>query len=96
MRLIDAEALGIGVANETIFKEREYTHGWNAAIKIIDNAPTIDAVPVVRCKDCKYYRYGKYFTGVKFCQRLPYYAAEGGLNTADDGFCSCGERKEGE
>ena len=26
---------------------------WNAAI-IADNFPTIDAVPVVRCKDCKY------------------------------------------
>ena len=56
---------------------------------------TIDAVPVVRCKDCKYYRYGKHFTDIKFCQRLPYYAAEGGLDTADDDFCSYGERKEG-
>lgn len=28
---------------------------WNDAVTLIKNAPTIDAVPVVRCKDCKYY-----------------------------------------
>lgn len=52
MRLIDADALGIGLANEAIFKVREYVHGWNSVIKIIDNAPTVDAVPVVRCEKC--------------------------------------------
>lgn len=52
MRPIDADALRIRLANETIFKEREYVHGWNSAIKIIENAPTIDAVPVVRCEKC--------------------------------------------
>lgn len=86
MRLIDADQLlqiyGVGL-----------TPKMEHRIRI---APTVDAVPVVRCKDCKYYRYGKHFTDIKFCQRLPYYAAEGGLNTADDDFCSCGERKEGE
>ena len=57
---------------------------------LIDN----DIVTVVRCKDCKYYRSGKHFTGINFCQRLPYYAEKGGLNTSDDDFCSLGERKE--
>lgn len=45
MRLIDADALinTLGVSDEDIdFRE------------IIGDAPTIDAVPVVRCKDCKY------------------------------------------
>lgn len=59
----------------------------------IENAPAADVVPVVRCKDCKHYRHGKYFTDINFCQRLPYYAEKGGLNTADNDFCSYGERR---
>lgn len=86
MRLIDADQL-LQIYGAGLTPKMEHR------IRI---APTVDAVPVVRCKDCKYYRYGKHFTDIKFCQRLPYYAAEGGLNTADDDFCSCGERKEGE
>ena len=52
------------------------------------------AVPVVRCKDCVHYRAGKHFTDINFCQRLPYYAEKGGLNTADNDFCSYGERRD--
>lgn len=29
--------------------------GADDACKIIDNAPTVDAVVVTRCKDCKHY-----------------------------------------
>lgn len=54
-RLIDADALGIGKAKRDTFMIPEYADGWNSAIDIIDNAPTVDAVEVVRCKDCIYY-----------------------------------------
>ena len=30
------------------------TNALSVAIQNIDNAPTLDAVPVVRCKECKY------------------------------------------
>jgi hypothetical protein len=46
-RLIDADALGIGKANPGAFEKPEYAHGWNSAIDIIRNAPTVDAVEVV-------------------------------------------------
>ena len=62
----------------------------------VDRHPTIDAVPVVRCKDCKHYKPGKYFKDINFCHRLPYYAEKGGLNVADDDFCSYGERRSDE
>lgn len=62
----------------------------------IEDVPSADVVEVVRCRDCKYYKNGKHFTDIKFCQRLPYYAEKGGLNTADNDYCSYGERKEGE
>ena len=47
----------------------------------------IDAVPVVRCKDCKYmtqWAYGRYCT-----------VWDGVNGMGDDGFCNYGERKGG-
>lgn len=35
--------------------DREVCVTWNDAVTLIKNAPTIDAVPVVRCKDCKWW-----------------------------------------
>lgn len=48
MRLIDADALGIGKAKPEAFIKPEYAYGWNSAIEAIEAAPTIDAVPVKR------------------------------------------------
>ena len=53
----------------------------------IVNAKSVDAVEVVRCKDCK-----ECFTranGTTYCRRTGRYAAT-------DDFCSYGERREGE
>lgn len=46
MRLIDADEL------KTILSIRRTIETIQHAV---DNAPTVDAVPVVRCKDCKWY-----------------------------------------
>lgn len=48
MRLIDADALGIGKCNPDVFENKAYADGWNAAVAIIENAPTVDAEPVRR------------------------------------------------
>lgn len=42
MRLIDADALGIGKARRDAFLIPEYADGWNSAIEHIENAPAID------------------------------------------------------
>ena len=57
---------------------------WDEAVLASDikNAPTIDAVPVVRCKDCAV-PHNKY-TG---CPKL------NGLVTPPDFYCPFGERK---
>lgn len=49
MRLIDADALGIGRCNPDEFPldNRAYCAGWNGVIGLIERAPTVDAVPVV-------------------------------------------------
>lgn len=77
-RLIDANAL-IKEANE------DGAYGYVDAFQIA-NAPTVDAVEVVRCLDCKYLMFsdcygecGKGYMGV----------------VRPDDFCSRGERKEG-
>jgi hypothetical protein len=53
MRLIDADALGIGLASSDVFSVPEYADGWNNAVKIIMAAPTVDAAPIVKCKYCE-------------------------------------------
>ena len=61
--------------------------------KRIDNAPTVDAVPVVRCKDCAFYEEAHYEDNgeppyIKTCCSL--------LNRTiqPNDFCSYAERKE--
>ena len=62
MRLIDAENTNlIGAIGRNAFKDRQ------DIIDLINNQPTVDAVPVVRCKDCKYHDEGENYI---YCQAL--------------------------
>ena len=60
MRLIDADALERKITQEKdSFVARDpyntgYNNGLAMAHAMVVTTPTIDAVPVVRCKDCKY------------------------------------------
>lgn len=66
MRLIDGDAL-MNILQK-LFDKREkeqvFTGSrgacvtWNDAIYHIKSAPTVDAVPVCRCKDCIHYEMG--------------------------------------
>lgn len=60
--------------------------------EIIDQQPTVDAEPVVRCKDCKWWKTGYFWNGTerKVCAIEPY---EPCRNPND--YCSRGERKDG-
>lgn len=85
MRLIDVDALGVGRCSKDVLPAT-YCAGWNGLINLIEQAPTIDAVPVVRCQECKHH----HDCGTHFCDAL-------GMDCPDDSefFCSYGERKEG-
>ena len=52
-------------------------------IMMIKTVPTVDAVPVVRCRECKYHNKPTCPMRLSFNW------------TKDDDFCSYGERKEG-
>lgn len=55
MRLIDADVLMEEVNREI----REYMLTEKGICSLIRNAPTIDAVEVVRCRDCRWYDKGE-------------------------------------
>ena len=86
-RLIDADALGIGRCNPDAFplQNRGYCAGWNGVIQLIKEAPTVDAVPVVRCKDCKYRK-------KRVCAN-PTAGMWVGVELKENDYCSYGERK---
>ena len=64
---------------------------------MISNAATVDAVPVVRCRDCKWYMPGELFTDIMFCHRLKKDNGKPAkYNYCADDFCSYGERKDGD
>lgn len=97
MRLIDADALMRSI--EPILEAEEQIYGcssWCFAIKCRDevqDAPTVDAVPVRRCKDCKHYQFADnraFGFPVKRCEWT------GFEDVDDEDFCSRGERKDGE
>lgn len=87
MRLTDADAL----IEETL---TEGAYGYVDAKQIAD-APTIDAVPVVRCKDCKYHYWEQepcHGKTVHYC-KLPHMR---GVEVFKEFFCYYGKRKDGD
>ena len=93
MRLIDADNLVPDICDAEI----EYgTKPVHFSANAIDLAPTVDAIPVVRCRECKNWKPSgskagnsisdmEYIGGcefTKYCRR-------------ESDFCSYGERKEG-
>jgi len=63
MRLIDADEL----LSDLIFPTEQFKKGFT---ETINDAPTIEAVPVVRCKDCVYYKEDVDDPYNSNCQRL--------------------------
>ena len=55
-----------------------------------DKALTENAVPVVRCKDCKYWKHLHDVEGLMFCQ----YVIGAEFVRNEDDYCSRGERKD--
>lgn len=103
MRLIDADALIAKL--KTQYGEEL---GWQCTVNMsdvgmmIEDAPTVDATPVVRCKDCKYWHKDigwcdkhSHFVDEKDGACHPWESPNWKMFDADD-FCSYGERKASE
>ena len=93
MRLIDADAL----IAKIMVDAPDFMDGGSsitkafilAMIKTRSVTPTIEAVPVVRCKDCKHSE--SWYGDKSRC----FLWHETGIDVFNDGFCNYGERKEG-
>lgn len=85
-----ADYISREAAIETVKFYEEECDPIPRAIDSLEQIPPADVVEVVRCKDCKHYKEGKLLGPTKFCY---FYQIGTGLNTADDDFCSKGERR---
>lgn len=91
-RLIDADALKRRTQKVATQAWKMNIHArvetvLNQFIDFINDAPTVDAVPVVRCKDCKHRdpQDGKCDCGHDILWQQP---------RSDDWYCADGERRE--
>lgn len=105
MRLIDADAMIEKL--DGLFEEPKgtedfmtigYDHGIGEAIALAKGQPTIDAVEVVRCKDCRYYYRHEFFGKPYFtCDIANQYMTGDiigvGFEPPEDWYCADGERK---
>ena len=81
-RLIDADTMRDDWLENG---ENEHVYDTNAVLDSIDSQPTVDAVEVVRCKDCKWV-YRDPYSGCYYCHERQVQITH---------FCSYGERKDG-
>ena len=99
-RLIDANKVVKAILAERdkipyeLVSEKPFKHGNSMrggirkALRCIEQAPTVDAVPVVRCRECKHCDPENYHCDHPMSTAAP-------LRRKPDDFCSYGERKEG-
>ena len=94
MRLIDADELNFG-KYKGIPIIGDILIGLNDVAKELKAAPTIDAVPVVRCKDCKKWEAdGAYEFDIDGAKRMWGVCSNSLHHCKDNHFCSYGERRE--
>ena len=87
MRLIDADKLNLllGISDRDIY-----------AKYMLDKMPTIDAVSVVRCRECKYSRINHLMKkDILSCENIDVCGEEYLFERNPNDFCSYGEREEG-
>ena len=82
MRLIDADEAIINFG----FEWDDISPTRDEFVAFLKKQPTIDAVPVVRCQDCEYFRLND--------ENVPYCLNPFGLDDPEpNGFCGYGRKK---
>lgn len=103
-RLIDIDRLCNDLAKRWSIADKKKEDTIRAVMAdvvtpIVVSQPTVDAVPVVRCRDCKHRPTGTNRNDLEFpddkcpCQCEDYWYS---WKPSDDWFCKNGERKDGE
>ena len=89
MRLIDADRLSEVIYDNVSALYEDAVCAKEDCLAEIEAAQTVDAVPVVRCRECKY-RFKNNGHSKDGCPII-----DANIWMDDDDFCSHGERKEG-
>lgn len=87
MRLIDADKFEVYAYSNTSL---DFDAGVLSVLEKLDAAPTVDAVAVIRCKDCKKSRITE--TGKRYCKE-PMGEFLGCIPVKDDFFCGGAVRR---
>ena len=88
VRLIDIDAIQFVVVGGRQDGKVEFARAFQ---KMLDEAPTVDAVPVIRCKDCKHWSEPDHVDNEyveSICREL------GIFDTSPTSYCSYAKRKE--
>ena len=88
-RLIDANR-ALEIVHEQGIAHPNAYHLTNYAMAILQEAPTVDAVEVVRCRNCKYGDWDSKPDDAMVCMRT-----KDGFWRSGNDFCSFGKRKDG-
>jgi hypothetical protein len=91
MPYIDSEALKKKIFSYGMPDNGNYGINAKSVMVAIENAPAVDAVEVVRCKDCV--NYEERFGGCGYCWHWDYEQGELPNRVDEDDFCCYGERK---
>ena len=83
MRLIDADRLSEAIHENVSALYEDAVFAKEDCLTEVYAAPTVDAVPVVRCRECKHYD-GKWMCKIS-----------GVPSRKPNDYCSYGKRKEG-
>ena len=107
MRLVDANKVIKNIVAERdkipyeLVSGKPFKHGNSMrggirkALRCIEQAPTVDYVPVVRCRECKHHYWEQepcHGKSVHYC-KLPHMS---GVEVFKEFFCYYGERKDGD
>ena len=96
MRLIDADRLSEAIYDNVSAPYEDASWAKENCLAEIEAAQTVDAIPVVRCRECKHWKptgskAGNSFSDMEYiggCEFTKYCRRE-------SDFCSYGKRKEG-
>lgn len=88
-RLIDADLLMKTVFNDVVLVDGEVKGVGLILAETVDKAPAVDAVEVVRCRECKHCDQENHHCDHHMGTAAP-------LRRKPDDFCSYGERKSNE
>ena len=85
MRLIDADAIKINYGGLAHIGPYDYEEISKYYLDQIKKQPTVDAVLVIRCRECKYGKKSACMPGMVYCQAIHKYKTQ-------NGYCDEGEQ----